>query len=86
MAVADLLSDPTNFAVVQLPGRAFPGVVFQGDSLASLIQDLESAASSADAAEKEASLADVLNRLRNIQQNYETVLDRRGIQLPYRKS
>ena len=33
---ARLLSPATNFAVVQLPGRKFPGVVFQGDSLHTL--------------------------------------------------
>ncbi len=31
-----LLSSPVNYAVVQLPGRKYPGVVFQGDSLNSL--------------------------------------------------
>lgn len=86
MAVADVLSEPTNFAVVQLPGRAFPGVVFQGDSLDTLIDDLESVAMTPDAAEKEAILADVLNRLRNVQGHYEAVLERLGIQLPYKKS
>lgn len=86
MAVADLLSEPTNFAVVHLPGRAFPGVVFQGDSLDALIADLESVASTPDAAEKEAILADVLDRLRNVQGHYEAVLERLGIRLPYRTS
>ena len=28
-ATAKRLTDPTNYAVVQLPGRQFPGVVFQ---------------------------------------------------------
>lgn len=37
---AKLLSEPTNDAVVQLPGRAFPGVVFQGDS-SQTARDLE---------------------------------------------
>ena len=29
---AKLLTEPSNYAVVQLPGTAFPGVVFQGES------------------------------------------------------
>jgi hypothetical protein len=29
----ELLYEESNFAVVKLPGRAFPGVVIQGDSL-----------------------------------------------------
>ena len=30
---AILLNNSRNFAIVKLPGRNFPGVVFQGDSL-----------------------------------------------------
>ena len=86
MDVADLLSEPTNYAVVQIPGRAFPGVVFQGDSLAILISDIETASMESDAQERQASLAEVLERLRNVQTHYETVLRGRGIQLPYCKA
>lgn len=83
MDVADLLSAPTNYAVVQIPGRAFPGVVFQGDSLAILISDIEAAALESDAQERQATLSDILERLRNVQTHYETVLRGRGIGLPY---
>jgi hypothetical protein len=38
---AELFSNPGNYAVVQLPGRKFSGVVFQGDSLHSLTQNIE---------------------------------------------
>jgi hypothetical protein len=31
--IVKLLTPPFNYAVVQLPGRKYPGVVFQGDSL-----------------------------------------------------
>ena len=86
MDVADLLSEPTNYAVVQIPGRAFPGVVFQGDSLAILISDIETAATESDPQERQAGLADVLERLRNVQTHYETVLHGRGIRLPYSKA
>jgi hypothetical protein len=37
---AKLLSAPVNFAVVQLPGRQYPGVVVQGDTLAGLVGQL----------------------------------------------
>ncbi|WP_430426199.1 DUF6959 family protein [Phenylobacterium sp.] len=47
-----MLSEATNFAVVQLPGRAYPGVVFQGDSLASLIGDIAEAAGEPDQEER----------------------------------
>lgn len=36
----ELLSDQGNNAVVRLPGRSFPGVLIQGDSLCVLIQDI----------------------------------------------
>ncbi|MFZ6759280.1 DUF6959 family protein [Undibacterium sp. Ji50W] len=36
-----LLSKPTNFAVVHLLERKYPGVVFQGDSLHSLVKKLQ---------------------------------------------
>jgi hypothetical protein len=29
----EVLSDETNFAVVRMPGRQYPGIVVQGDSL-----------------------------------------------------
>ncbi len=38
--VVRLLSKPTNFAVVQLPQRQYPGVVIQGDTLASCVSQL----------------------------------------------
>lgn len=41
---AKLLSAPANYAVVHRPGRAFPGVVFQGDSLRNLVAELREAA------------------------------------------
>jgi len=78
-----LLSEPTNYAVVQLPGRAFPGVVFQGDSLDSFIADLEEAVRTNDPDEKSFTLRDVVERLRGVQAHYEAVLSREGIELPY---
>jgi len=78
-----LLSEPTNYAVVQLPGRAFPGVVFQGDSLDSFIADLEEAIRTNDPDEKTITLRDVIERLRGVQAHYEAVLSREGIELPY---
>ena len=43
---ARLLTPPHNGAVVQLPDRAFPGVVVQGDSLQILCELAERAVSS----------------------------------------
>jgi hypothetical protein len=38
---AQVLSHAGNFAVVQLPGRRFPGTVIQGDTLSNLVEQLE---------------------------------------------
>lgn len=37
----DLLTDQGNNAVVRLPGRTYPGVVVQGDTLAILLENLQ---------------------------------------------
>lgn len=39
--IVKLLSSPVNFAVVQLHERRYPGVVIQGDTLASCVKQLE---------------------------------------------
>lgn len=80
---ARLLTPARNYAVVQLPGRRFPGVVFQGDSLHILIGDLEKALSEPDPSERADIFDDVLERLREIRATYETALHEAGIELPY---
>lgn len=83
MSEVRLLTPAANYAVVHLPGRQFPGVVFQGDSLNMLISELERAATATDPEERDKELAYVLERLRDIRIGYEAVLSREGIQLPY---
>ena len=83
MADVKLLSEPTNYAVVHLPGRAFPGIVFQGDSLNALISDLKEVAAEADADEKAYGLNSVIKGLTEVQRHYEAVLKRQRISLPY---
>jgi len=85
MTDAKLLSEATNYAVVHLPGRAFPGVVFQGDSLNILISDLERVSNERDPSEREATLRFVIENLREAQARYETVLKAEGMSLPYQR-
>jgi hypothetical protein len=47
--IVKLLSKPVNFAVVQMPERQYPGVVIQGDTLASCVSQLERMKSQLDA-------------------------------------
>jgi predicted RNase H-like HicB family nuclease len=83
MTNAKLLSEPTNYAVVQLPGRAFPGVVFQGDSLQGLIAELEEVIVQETPDEKASALKALAGRLRDVRSHYEAVLGREGLELPY---
>jgi hypothetical protein len=85
---AELLSRAMNYAVVQLPGRKFPGVVVQGDSLRSLVGRLHALrllAESHDDEELSIGLADVHDILLQASLHYERVCQERGIALPYEK-
>ncbi len=81
MAEAKLLTPPHNYAVVQLPERAFPGIVVQGDSFHAILRDIEDALG--DRIEGKAILSDLLERLRAVQTSYERVLDEYGLTRPY---
>ncbi len=83
MSSAKLLTDATNYAVVQLPERAFPGVVVQGDSLNNLVSLLEGALGSSD--ESRELVEEALEILRGAKARYETVCSDAGIELPYPK-
>jgi hypothetical protein len=81
-----LLSRPINYAVVQLPGRKFPGVVVQGDTLHSLIlrvNALSRLLKSGENDEAAAGLEDIGNDLAEAMTHYEKVCADRGIALPY---
>ncbi len=76
-----------NHAVIRLPGRAFPGVVVQGDSLHVLPESVQEALDQAtsgafdDAVE---SLRILLAHLHDLQRSYEVALHEHGVELPYR--
>ena len=83
MTDATLLSEPKNYAIVQLPQRRFPGVVFQGDSLNILINDIKAAVAEPVESERQLLLMDVIEHLETVQKGYEKVLAENGIMLPY---
>lgn len=82
----ELLTGQHNYAVVKLPNRRFPGVVFQGDSLSILVQDTKEVQSALergnvdDAAED---LREIVERLQSIKSTYEQALKEHGLKLPY---
>ena len=84
--VVQLLSKPTNYAVVQLPGRNYPGVVFQGDSLHSLVHRLREVRQMIEdnqSKDSSAELDDICEQLSEALVHYETICGQRGIGLPY---
>lgn len=81
-----LLSRPTNYAIVQLPERAYPGVVFQGDSLNILngrlhqVLQLLSDGQSNEASEE---IKEIYKNLLAVQLTYEKTCETHGIKIPY---
>ena len=77
---AELLTDAQNFAIIQLPGRKFPGVVVQGDTLSELVRVLESVK---DGAQGDDRTQEVLETLSEALQWYKSVCRNKGINLPF---
>jgi hypothetical protein len=83
---AEILDHTTNAAVVQLPGRRFPGLVVQGDTLNRFVDAAFSICriadrhGSRDLRDEATALRD---ELRSLAAHYEAVLASRGISLPY---
>ncbi|MEV0559112.1 hypothetical protein AB0I27_37400 [Streptomyces sp. NPDC050597] len=83
---AELFTDGGNDAVVRLPGRRFPGVLVQGDSLHILRSDVAELAKAcergnlADAGQSAGLLLEHLDALLN---RYSTALEEHQIQRPY---
>jgi hypothetical protein len=85
----ELLSRPANFAVVHLPGRNFPGVVVQGDTLNGLVQHLSVMAQMLERGELDElarELSDIREQLSGALAHYDYVCAERGIPSPYPKS
>ena len=84
--LVDVLSEASNQAVVVMPGRAFPGIVIQGDSLASLsslasvVRERAGACADDDLVEYAVGLSDILGGLLR---HYQATLLAAGWRLPY---
>jgi hypothetical protein len=86
---AELLSPAVNFAIVQLPGRRFPGAVIQGDTLNELVKNLERMSvllQSNEASELSDAIELVSGQLSEVRNSYESICTARGIELPWTKS
>ena len=82
----ELLSRPINFAVVRLPEREFPGVVIQGDTLHSMLQQLNRMADLSSGRDREAlndEINDLKEQLAEALKHYENICLQHSIRLPY---
>ena len=81
-----LLSKASNFALVQLTERHSPGVVFQGDSLHSLVQQLrrmELLLRAGDLVELQDEIVGTREQMDAVLRHYEKSCLDLGIRLPY---
>ncbi|MEU6703838.1 DUF6959 family protein [Streptomyces wuyuanensis] len=84
---AELFTDGGNNAVVRLPGRRFPGVLIQGDTLSTLRSDVAEVVEALDLGDEAAARETVgllLEDLDALLARYSAALDAHGIPLPYR--
>jgi len=82
----EIYSDATNQAVIKHPGRNYPGVLIQGDTLYFLCQSLDEACKSIKEKDYE-NAYDEINELRNALweklNHYKVVLGEHDIELPF---
>jgi hypothetical protein len=86
---AEMLTPVGNDAVVRLPGRRFPGIVVQGNTLSSLFSSVRMISERAKHCGDEELLdeaAMLLERFAAMVERYETALTSHGIELPYAKT
>jgi hypothetical protein len=85
----EMWSGEVNSAVVRVPGRRFPGVVIQGDSL-SILFDLAMFVTEHLPRSTDPELCDaaeeLAEKLFHHVKNYESVLGARGVSLPYARN
>lgn len=82
----EMLSETTNSAVVSVPGRKFPGVIVQGDSLKNLLNlagEIEELSKSQDRVELMETIGSLKNQLNNYVQEYEVAMKMHHRPLPY---
>lgn len=82
----EIYSDASNLAVMRHPGRRFPGVLMQGDTLHVLCTRLDALCATARtqlSANDYAELNDLRNGLHDRLNHYKSVLGEHGLPLPF---
>lgn len=84
--IAKILSQASNSGVVQMPGRKFPGIVIQGDSLFNLFKQVHYCLQQAKQNQDEEAYYEILMLAETLQGqllNYEMTLSRLRLERPY---
>ena len=80
----EILSDRTNAAVMRHPGRRFPGVLVQGDTLHALCQQADMVCREIDRTSPSYDQAnDLRGTLWGLLTHYKTLLADHGLPLPF---
>jgi hypothetical protein len=82
----EILSDTINCPVVAVPGRKFPGVIIQGDSLKILLdiaEEIQLLTAPSQNEEVDAAVGRLKMKLAGYVCEYETVMRKHGRELPY---
>jgi hypothetical protein len=85
-ASTEIYSDQTNAAIMRHPGRKFPGVLVQGDTLYSLCVSADASCQafrSQAHTEEYQHLNDLRNHLRSLLSHYKAVLTEHQMPLPF---
>ncbi|HKU63479.1 MAG TPA: hypothetical protein VJQ06_00335 [Rhizomicrobium sp.] len=82
----EIYSDTTNRAILRHPGRKFPGILIQGDTLHGLCREADEACEGARASlddENYSALNELRNALWDYLAHYKNVLIEHDIELPF---
>lgn len=84
----EIVSEAVNCPVVQMPGRKYPGVVLQGDSLKILLdsaEEVQQLSGSVRNTDLSAAVASLREKLVGYIASYEEAMKEAGRELPYPK-
>jgi hypothetical protein len=82
--LVEIYSDASNFAVMRHPGRRFPGMLVQGDSLHTLVTKADRLCAALEPGSEASEHArELRDNLRARLDHYKKVLGEHGIPLPF---
>ena len=85
--IVEILSDRTNAAIMRHPGRAFPGVLVQGDTLYTLCRQAELACEEIGPESPGfEEFDDLRERLWSLLDHYKATLREHGMKLPFHET